>query len=344
MNSLGECFVYACEHHDHLDLVGRQTGSVGPIEGRALINGVHHHPRQGEQGGARTDDLEVVHAPHRVPLLCHRLSRRADRDLRLEDLVGALVGAAEDQHPASVEIGDHRPVREHHPRRGPRDAGEDQPRRHRDREQADEALRRDDEVGVDVPRRHGAVADGAEGLDAEEKGVEEGAFAEPLHSAAVEPVGQGEQRVEHEERRCGQTEELRPARLQQLMIEVVHTPVAATPHLDPAPSGVDDTGVGRILGGLRFSGVVGHESWDSKKVRSGDLSSARKSPRRKIEIRTNRPQRLRRGGLWDRGSGSNYDDWPLSRLPARRKYRLRAFFVLMASSTGVMDDSSQEDL
>ena len=243
MDSLGEGLVDPGDDDQDFRLFLDKALRRGPEQGRGLVDHVQDHPGQGEQGGAGPDHLQVQHAPHAKALLGHHLPGEADGHLRVEDLVGPFVGAAEDQGGLAFEAGNGGPFGEQDPGRGPRHPGEDDAGQHRNRTQADEAFHRHQQVGVEVCRGHAAIADGAEGLHTEEEGVSQrpqavarsrrGLQRPAGHPGPVRPEQQGEDPVDGQVGDGRQGQEPGPGGGEQLVVEVIHARPASADDLDP---------------------------------------------------------------------------------------------------------------
>ena len=148
------------------------------------------------------------------------LARQGHYDTGIHDELAALVGGAEHQGGHAVKTRHHRHLGEHHPREGTREAGEDDAGEQGDGQDAAEAFRRHQQVGVKRPGRHHAIAQGPQGLDAEEESVREAAGPGIGDAMGVECVEQGEDQIDGDEGGRQFQEEPWPGDGQHLVVEV----------------------------------------------------------------------------------------------------------------------------
>ena len=144
--------------------------------------------------------------------------------LSFVDVVVAKVGGAHHQCRRSVNLVDDCKAGKAHSRSGPRKAGENNSRH--DREEKDSERDLDDDNHVRIKRYwiEIAVTDGRDRLDAEEEGAPErrriNGRVGGMDGCWVEPVKLCEQQVETGKARNKKRSHLRPAKPQQLVVDV----------------------------------------------------------------------------------------------------------------------------
>ena len=168
MHRLRERLIGAREQDHELRLRLPQALGRGAVERALLVDRMDQGPMQGEEQHRAAFQGQRLELPDTPAVLVHHPAE-GHPGLHLDELVPPLVDDPEHEARDPAVGGDDRPLAVEDVGEGPAEAGEREAGGEGHAEQADEGLDRDEAVGGRALGAQPAVADGGEGLHAEEE-------------------------------------------------------------------------------------------------------------------------------------------------------------------------------
>ncbi len=223
MDDLREGLVAAREQDQDLGRGGTKCLGCHAEERALLVDRVDDDPVQGQKEDLGAVERELVEAAYSARGRVLQPAQ-ADRRRHFAQLGAAFVGDTKHEGRAAAEGRHDRRAAEDDARSGTGEAREEQPRRQRETQEADERLDRYQKVDERAVRGHAPVADRRERLHAEEEGILVAGEARSRVPAiervrAAQVVEEGEQQVRGEVAARDQQKEARPRRREQRVVD-----------------------------------------------------------------------------------------------------------------------------